>query len=175
MRKMFYLASLCFALSACGGDSGSNAPVQTAEAESLSESKPEPISPAHYYSLKDGLEYGYEQVISHDAANQGQAANHVLMLRYSGSKDGKHQLFNSENGLSQVIECEGDCSFIKMMIFSGGQMLKKEVIKGGNHSIAALALEDAKNGKLEQYIHESKGKKYHVWFTDKGRKLEEIK
>lgn len=178
MKKYICLLALSLGLVACEKDDSAPKTAQESTGTQTTgavESVVSDLVLPHNYSLKDGLEYGYELAISQDAAESGQAASSILMFRYSGNKDGKVQLFGDEGGVITTAECEGNCDFIKVMTFMGNQMLSKEMIKGGGISVASLALDDARNGKLEQYVHEEKGKKYHVWYTEKGRKLEEIK
>ena len=183
-----YLCILTLAtLAACGQPSNetaapAQAPAteqnQTAEASEAQEAQaPAQESPAvkaHGYGIKDGLEYGYETAISDNDAKAGQVANKVMMMRYSGEKDGKYQVHAKDGAATTVIECDKQCDYIKTMVFIDNQMMQKEMMKGGNGSIASIALADAINGQLEPYVEESKGKKYHIWYSEKGKSREEV-
>ena len=181
-----YLCILALAaLAACGQPSNeAAAPAtqppateqnQTAEAsEAQAPAQENPANRAHGYAIKDGMEYGYETAISDDDAKAGQVANKVMMMRYAGEKDGKYQVHAKDGAATTVIECDKQCDYIKTMAFVDNQLVQKEMMKGGNGSIASIALADAINGQLEPFIEESKGKKYHVWYTEKGKSREEV-
>ena len=180
-----YLSILALAaLAACGQPSNetaapAQAPAteqnQTAEAqEAQAPVQEKPATKAHGYGIKDGNEYGYESAISEDDAKAGQVANKVMMMRYSGEKDGKYQVHSKDGSATLVLECDKQCDYIKTMVFVDNQMMQKEMLKGGNGSIASIALADAINGQLEPYVEESKGKKYHIWYSEKGKSREEV-
>lgn len=129
----------------------------------------EAMSAEHFYSMKDGMEYGYEHALSEDDQQKGQAAAQLTMFKYAGEKDGKYQAYVKANGATQVIECDKECKYIKIMIFIGNEHAKTERIAGGNGSIASSVMADAIGGQLEQAVLTSKAdksKKSHVWFSE---------
>ncbi|MFC3874855.1 hypothetical protein [Neisseria musculi] len=167
--KKYLVLLVAVAVAAC-----SQSDTQTPQEEILKQEKQSTI-PDHFYSLQDGQEYGYESAISQDQANAGQAASNIIMIRFAGEKDGKYQIYGKENQVYSVFECDKNCQFIKSMVFVDNQLIRKEMLKGGNDSVASFAFMDAINGKLEKSVEESKGKKYHIWFTEKGKQRTEIK
>ena len=184
MKQYLCILSL-LALAACGQPSAEKTapepaptqqqPTETAEASEVQEPvKVESTAKEHHYAIKDGMEYGYESAISDDDAKAGQVANKVMMMRYAGEKDGKYQVHAKDGAATMVIECDKQCDYIKTMMFVDNQMMQKEMLKGGNGSLASIALSDAINGQLEPFVEESKGKKYHVWYTEKGKSREEV-
>jgi hypothetical protein len=119
--------------------------------------------------MRDGNEYGYERAISQDEQNQGQATNQLLMVKYAGQKDGKHQVYVQDKQTFGVFECSAQCDYIKGMTFLGNEHIKTERMKGGPESVAGAALADAINGKLEQAKvakKSDKSKKMHIWFSE---------
>ena len=129
-----------------------------------------PVKVEHHYSLKDGYEYGYEQAISQDAADSGQAASTLLMFKYAGTKDGVYQAYTKEaSGAISVLQCNNPCDFLKIMVFYDGEHLKTERMKATEGTIGWSVISDAINGQLEQYVGENKstGQKLNVWFTEK--------
>lgn len=137
----------------------------------------EAVVEKHNYVVKDGLEYGYESELSQNDKDQGKVANTVLMFRFAGEKDGRYQVYIKQGDLSEVAECEKPCDYIKIMRFSGNVMIDKEMVSGRNQSIGRMALDDAINGYMEQFVGTpTRGgtKPYHVWFTEQGRILEPV-
>ncbi|MDD4930484.1 MAG: hypothetical protein PHP85_14605 [Gallionella sp.] len=124
---------------------------------------------SHNYSLKDGVEYGYERAVSVEEANKGQAAASLLMAKFVGIQDGKYQVMaavGSSPNTVVVVECTNPCEFIKNMVYYQGQMVSSQRIRVTPDLIAWLMLEDAINGHLEQYIKETNGKKFFLWFDE---------
>lgn len=175
-----YVLLAGLALAGCGGEqqpvptSQNSAAPQAPEAASPAVApEPQPAAPPaveHFYSLKDGTEYGYQHAISEEQEKQGQVAEQITMFQFAGEKDGKYQVFAKEKSFYQVVECDKECKFIKVMTFAAGQHVNTERIAGGNGSIASIALQDAINGQLEQTVITSKanGSKNHVWFTEEN-------
>ena len=130
----------------------------------------------HYYSLKDGLEYGYEQAVSLDAQNAGQVAGTLMMFKFAGENGGFYQAYNKDtSGAITVAECANPCEFIKVMMFYNGEHVNTERMRATEGTIGWLVMADAINGKLEQYQIDKNGKKYTVWFDEKkGPKTTEI-
>ncbi len=173
MKKSTLFISLFAAgvLLGCGEAKTEAAKPAAQSTETVSEA-PEAAAPAksdHYYSMRDGDEYGYERAISQDEQNQGQAANQLLMVKYAGQKDGKYQVYVQDKQTFGVFECSAQCDYIKSMTFFGKEHIKTERMKGGPESVAGAALTDAINGKLEQAKvakKSDKSKKMHIWFSE---------
>jgi hypothetical protein len=164
MKKHLMLV-LCLIVSACSsGESGKVD--QQAKASAGAEAAP---VVEHYYSLKDGYEYGYEQGISVDQENSGQVAPTLAMFKYSGKKDGVHQVYMKNNKyMSTVVECADPCEYIKVMGYMRGEgAVSTERIKAVPGSLAYGVIYDAINGKLEQFVGERDGKKYTLWLGEK--------
>jgi len=127
------------------------------------------LAPAvgHLYALKDGLEYGYEQGISEEAAKRGQLASELLMVRYAGERDGKHQAWFSAGASSAALECTNPCEFIKVINLFNGEPAGVERIRSVVGSIGWSVMTDAINGKLERYIESKKGQTVGYWVDDK--------
>ena len=130
----------------------------------------------HYYSMKDGYEYGYEQAISQDAADSGQVATSLLMFKFVGEKDGNYQVFSKNAGdVITLLQCSNPCEYIKVMTFLGNEHLTTERVKAVEGSIGWSVLSDAINGKLEKYIANKNDKKFTIWFDEKvGSKIRDI-
>lgn len=184
MKKSTLIISLFTAVALLGcGESKTETPKQTNQSvETATPGAPpeqaSPVKPDHFYSMRDGNEYGYERAISNEEQNQGQAANKLLMLKFAGQKDGKYQVYTQDKQTFGVFECSAPCDYIKTMVFFGKEHIKTERIKGGTGSIAGAALTDAINGKLEQAKvtrRSDKSKKVHIWFNeDSGVELTPI-
>lgn len=122
----------------------------------------------HYYSLKDGFEYGYEPAVSLDAQNAGQVAGTLMMFKFAGESNGFYQAYNKDtSGAITVAECANPCEFIKVMVFYNGVHVNTERMRATDGTIGWLVMSDAINGKLEQYQMDKNGKKYSVWFDEK--------
>ena len=151
-----------------GCDSGQNT-----QQASAGENPPAEIAPAapkidHWYSMKDGYQYGYEQGISQNQQNAGQVAAPLAMFKYAGQKDGKYQTYMQDDasGAIVVAECSNPCDFMKTMTFLQGELVKTDHMKAAEGSIGWEVMADAINGKLEQYVANNHGKKMHVWFDE---------
>jgi len=142
---------------------------QQVQAESIPQAETVNQSPLldHNYAMKDGNQYGYARAISAEEANNGQVAEQLMMFKFSGSRDGTFQVFTETDGPISTLECEKPCEFMKAMVFYQGKHIKTERFRAAEGSIGALALSDAINGKLEQYVSEKKGKSVNVWFDEK--------
>jgi hypothetical protein len=124
--------------------------------------------PEHYYSMRDGYQYGYEMAVSADDINRGQAAKELLMFKYVGEHNGLYQVFTKVNEMVvSVMECSNPCEFIKTMIFIQGGKTQIQRMRSVEGTIGNLVLKDAINGNLEQYIAEKKGSKFTIWFDEK--------
>ncbi len=130
----------------------------------------------HHYSLKDGLEYGYEQAVSLDAQNAGQVAGKLMMFKFAGENGGLYQAYSKDaSGAITVAECANPCEFIKVMVFYDGEHINTERMRATEGTIGWHVMADAINGKMEQYQIDKNGKKYTVWFDEKkGPKTTEI-
>lgn len=145
--------------------------IQTTESVPPKELEAEVAAPVidHNYSMKDGYEYGYEQAVSADAENAGQVATELLMFKYAGKKDGMHQVYVKNNAyMTSIIECAEPCEFMKIIQhIKGSSTANTQRLRAVPGSVGYGVIEDAINGKLEQFIGEKDGKKYTIWFTEK--------
>lgn len=160
MKFLFMMLSIGLVLAACGNNEQS-APAATAEIV------PDVPEVDHYYSLKDGYEYGYEQGISEEDAKRGQLVNNLLMFRYAGQRDGMHQVYMTSGQEVAVFECSNPCEFMKAISFWGDQPVKMERMRATPGSIGWSVMTDAINGKLDTYTTEQNGRRVNVWFHDK--------
>ncbi len=178
MKRYFWMALLGTLLMGCGKESP-----QTQSSPEVVAVAPEPMpdpvlrAPDHFYTMRDGFEYGYERTLSSNEINNGQAATTLVMIRYAGNKNGKHQIYNEDNGVFSVFECSVPCEFVKSMVFVDGEHVRTERMRAAG-TIAEAALLDAQNGKLEQAERKRKSqpnKSYHLWFDeDNGPQLTPI-
>lgn len=169
MKKIILGTFALLLLAGCGSKE-SAAPQQAAQEPAPAEIQQAPSKPDHNYAMKDGLEYGYEPALSADAQNAGQAASKLMMFKYAGEKDGKHQVYFKDGPNLIVAECSNPCDFVKTMQFFQQAHIKTERLRAAPELLIWLVLEDAMNGKLEQYHPTRDGKKYNVWFTEEGPK-----
>ena len=163
MKKLILAIAVMLALVGCD-DNSNKAPEKLA-----AEIAQEVPKADHYYSIKDGYEYGYEQAISQNSLNAGQIASALIMFKYAGEKNGVYQAFSNEaTGATTVLQCNNPCDFIKVMVFLDGEHIKTERVKAVAGSIGWTVMSDAINGKLEQYIRMNKqtNKKVNVWFAE---------
>lgn len=130
----------------------------------------QPREAQHYYSMRDGNEYGYEMALSQDAINQGQVAPTMAMFRYHGSRDGKFQASTTESGdVTTTLECSNPCEFMKIIVSSKSLgHIKTERMRAAEGAVGWYVMQDAINGKMEQYIGQRNGKKYTVWVEESG-------
>lgn len=158
MKKLIAVVLVGVMLNGCGNKESAQAKI---------------IEPApkldHGYSMKDGYEYGYEQAISADQQNAGQAATTLMMFKYVGQKNGMHQAYSKgADGAITVAQCSNPCDFIKVMVFYQGEYLRTERMKATDGTVGWMVMADAINGKLEQYVADRNGKKMHIWFDEKN-------
>lgn len=131
---------------------------------------PAPPVRQNNYSFKDGYEYGYERVLSEQEKNNGLGTSPLVVFKYAGHRDDKYQVYVKDKnvrGAVTVLECSNPCEFIKAMTFYNGEMLKKEHLRATSKTIGWLALEDAINGRLEQYVTEKNNRKVTISFDEK--------
>lgn len=164
MKRVVPAVLLSLMLSACGsGDT--NSPT-TAVAPAAEPQKP--AIPEHYYSLRDGFEYGYEQAVSESASKQGQVASKILMFKYLGERDGVLQFYSKDGDMLVVVQCERPCEFIKQMVFYDGSLQRKEMLRAAQGSIAWALSQDGMNGHLKKFQKERDGKLKEVWFDEQN-------
>lgn len=164
MKKLFVMIASVAILSGCGDS-------KTADVS------PPSKTPDHHYAMKDGDEYGYQQGISENDLKSGQHAKSLLMIRYLGQRNGVYQTYMNLNDVgSAVMECTNPCQFLKTMTFVGNTFVSKDRIPVAPGILGQEIMEDAINGKLEQYVQEKNGKRFSLWFDEKsGVKRTEIK
>lgn len=169
MKTITAALAVCAAIVGCGPqdaqkqssvEAGPNAAIQA----------PAPSVKQNNYSFKDGYEYGYERELSEQEKNNGVGTSPLVILKYAGHHDDKYQVYIKEaavRGAVTVLECSSPCEFIKAMTFYNGQMLRKEHLRATPKTIGWLALEDAINGRLEQYVTEKNNRKVTISFDEK--------
>ena len=165
MKVLFYALVIAAFLSSCGSE---KTPAQKAEASTTPAAVPAP--PPRYFSLQDGLEYGYEQAVSQDAKSKGQIASKVVMFKFLGERDGVLQFHTRDGDFHSVLQCERPCEFVKQMYFFSGKLQKKDHIRAVEGSIAWALTRDAMNGYLKRYAKEREGKLNELWFDESGPK-----
>lgn len=163
--KKFALMLVVFALAGCGD---STAPSSATQAEAA---LVEPLPAAHYYSLEDGTEYGYEPAISQNDQESGMVAKSMVMFRYAGQRDGKHQVYAKDGSNMTVIECANPCEFMKLMSFYDGEFVNKELIRAKEGSMGWSAISDGINGFMKPTVKVKNGKSIRLWFDEAGAHL----
>jgi len=171
--RFIFVAAACVSL--LFGCSKSDAPQQSekldfsSQSDPISEAPPAKLpAPMHNYSLKDGLEYGYEPAITPEDKQNGKLVNPLMMFKYAGEKDGAYQVFMSSNNETNVIECSENCEFMKIMTFRGNRHVGTDRMRRQDGSIGSMVLADAIDGFLQQFKQESQGHYFTVWWTEKG-------
>lgn len=159
MKRIALIGIIAILLAGCGNTSNDT---QAQQAEIV----PEQPKIDHYYSLKDGFEYGYEQAVSQNALQDGQAVESLLMFKYAGAKDGKYQVYTRDGATFEVLECNNPCEFMKIMVFFNGKHISTERMRATEGTIGWLVMADAINGKLEQFVGERNGNQHYVWFDE---------
>lgn len=168
MKGTFFLALAIIGLTACGESQQQAASVAKPVEAQIVEA-PQAVEPEvdHYYSLKDGLQYGYETALSQDQIAAGQMANTLTMFKYAGEKDGVYQVYTEDAGnIVTTIQCTNPCDFMKIMVFSTSELISTERLKATEGTIGWLVMADAINGKLEKYQGKAGSKMMHVWFDE---------
>jgi hypothetical protein len=172
MKKLGAVIIIGLMLSGCGNETKTQTQAEIPVAQATAPA----IVRNHNYSLKDGLSYGYERMVTVDETNNGQAASSLLMAKFAGKREGKYQVFMDDDQSTDtfiVIECTASCDFLKSMLFYQGQYVRSERIRAAPGTIGWMMLEDAINGDLEQYESEDGGKKYSIWFDEKKGIIEQ--
>ena len=117
------------------------------------------------------MEYGYASAISADQKNKGQVATKILMFKYAGERDGKHQVHTTDGIHFSAIECSSPCEVMKIMDFIDKDYLRGTVrvdrIKNQPGSVANSVMEDAIAGKLRQYGIGRDKQRFQVWVDEK--------
>lgn len=166
-KQSLLIAVLSASLYGCG--SGENAAQKAAEAATPAPvvQPVKPPVPSRFYTLQDGLEYGYEQAVSADDKNKGQVASKILMFKYLGERGDVMQFHARQGEINIVFECQRPCEFIKQMMFIDGVMRHKEHMRAIEGSIAWALTQDAMNGYLKPYEKERAGKISSLWIDEK--------
>lgn len=162
MMGTVFLALAFIGLTACGQSQQqtSTAPAPVAEIVEA------PVAD-HYYSMKEGLQYGYETALSEDQRAAGQMANTLTMFKYAGEKDGVYQVYTEESGnVFTSIQCTNPCDFMKIMMFADHELISTERLKATEGTIGWLVMADAINGKLERYQGKAGNEMMNVWFDE---------
>lgn len=162
MKKLMIVVAMLM-LAGCEQES------QTKTATSAAQAVAQAPIKTHNYSLKEGYEYGYERAVSVEQANKGQVASSLMMAKFAGQRNGKYQVYATADespGAVIVAECSNPCEFMKVMVFFRGEHINTQRMRVAPEIIGWMMLEDAINGKLDQYVAERNGKKMHIWFDE---------
>lgn len=138
--------------------------------------RPAPVAaqskPAHHYQIREGMDFGYSEAISEQAQKSGQVAAKVTMFRYAGQRDGRHQVHTSDGTTFTAIECATPCEVLKIMSFIDQPYLRHTVhverYRNEPGSVANAVLDDALNGRLNQYGMERGKQRFQVWVDEKN-------
>lgn len=112
-----------------------------------------PLPPKdHYYSMRDGQQYGYEQSLSAIDKAQGVAAKPLTMIHYLGLQDNTHQMaFGNPSAPVEIAECSKPCDFVKIRRSPPQSFSESpETIRAEKGTILWAIMHDAMNGKLER-------------------------
>lgn len=127
----------------------------SAQPETASQAPPPPVkavSMTPYYSIVDGYEYGYKPALSDVDLQEGQGTKALVMIKFLGARDGRLQLaIDTGRSLRQVMDCARPCDIVRVRVFSGGRMLRKEFLTMEPNTIMQLAFADASKGLLKPY------------------------
>lgn len=128
----------------------------------------------HNYEFRDGMDYGYKRALSADQVAAGQATASLVMFRYAGERDGKHQVHSSDGNVFTALECERPCRVIKVLSFVDADYLRDNVrverLEYQPGTIAASVMDDAFAGRLNQYGMSRGNKAFQVWVDERGRR-----
>lgn len=171
MRQLLLVLLAMFLLVGCNKPAPSSDMPSVPQTPAVKAPAPIPVpqKSSHFYTMRDGYEYGYERQLSVNEANSGQAATTLIMLQYAGEKNGKFQVYHEEKGVFSVFECAEPCEFIKSMVFYNGHLVKTERMRATG-TIAEAALMDARGGMLDQAIRARDSqptKRFNIWFDEK--------
>jgi hypothetical protein len=158
----FIVPVLALLLQGCNNSPSDNAP-----AVSIAPPKPD-----HYYEVVEDMAYGYTAALSLEDKQRGVAAPKVLMFRYAGMRDGKHQVHQSDGMRFTAIECSNPCEVLKIMTFIDQDYLRSQVhverMKNMPGSIANRVFEDALKGKLKTYGIGRGKNNFQPWVDEKA-------
>jgi hypothetical protein len=167
MRNISILVSVaCLGVLLAGCGDKADATQQTKTAQPIEQQLPK-----HFYALKDGIEYGYEQALSEQDRNEGRAAKSLLMFSYLGRKGDIYQVMLKENNIRTVAECSMPCEYAKVYTFLDTQFLKKDTLRISPQVIVASVLADAMQGNLEQMTGMQSGVKTTFWVDGEKKRL----
>lgn len=126
----------------------------------------------HHYAMKEGDEYGYEPVVSGEAAMRGESVASLVMYSYLGRKGNTLELMIHSENIRVVAECTLPCEFVKLHSFVGDRYIKREIVRLNPSSVMFGAFDDAANGRLEQMLGEQRGQKITFWVDGEKRQLQ---
>jgi hypothetical protein len=137
-----------------------------------------PSPKLHNYEVKDGMDYGYTRALSDAERNAGKAAPSVIMFRYAGERDGRHQVHASDGTTFTALECERPCRVIKSMSFVDADYLRDKVhverLTYQSGTVAAAVFDDVFAGQLRQYGVARGTKSYQVWVDERAGRREHL-
>lgn len=125
----------------------------------------------HNYDVVDGIQYGYTMALSDVQRQAGQVGNQVFMVAYAGERNGVFQVHAEQNGVLLAFECSRPCDVVKAMTVIDRDDLRDQVrveyVKNVPGMLAALALDDAMNGRLKPYVEYDGPRRWAVWVDAK--------
>lgn len=162
-----FLCALIIFLTSCGQKTNVSSPQLESDHS---------FSKQHYYSLKEGNSYGYEKELTEHDRQSGVMAKSLVMFKYSGSKEGIHQVY-SDDQLTKtliVIECSDPCEFLKILTYyNGSESPIIERMRTAEGTIGFSVMSDAISGNLEPVYKVKDGIKHRIWLTDHGTMMEQ--
>lgn len=124
----------------------------------------------HNYDLKEGIDYGYTVLITDEQRKAGKAGAEILMVSYAGQRDGKYQVHERRANMLTAYECASPCEIVKIISAIDADGLRgttsTERLRASPNMIAALALQDAMNGKLEPYAEYQGKRRFELWVDE---------
>lgn len=163
MKKAIWVL-MVLALAGCGEKAGTAA----VSSEPAAAEVVQPVKAEHYYSMKDGFEYGYEKALSQNDIESGKASSELLFFKYAGERNGIYQAYLKDGQIITTLECANPCEFLKVMVFADGEFYSKERMRATEGVLGWHVMADAINGYMEQYIAKKDGKQFNIWFSEES-------
>lgn len=161
----------CMALAVAGCGDNKAGPAASSAAAPVANESPVRVMPTHFYTVKDGSEYGYEQAISEADRQQGKAAASLMMFSYLGRKGDTYQVMLKVDEVRTIAECTKPCEFAKIYTFVGNQFANKEMLKLAPTAIVTTVFADAINNQLDPLLGEQKSTPVTFWVDGERKRL----
>lgn len=152
----YHLASLC--ISSPAQPPQDMASAQISQIPQLSPDDPNlkaaaaSAKPMHFYTMREGTEYGYEQAISDDEKRSGVSSKPLLLAHYLGKKDGEVTVIVATNNYDySYVSCRHPCEFLHIKEFNRGMFAGEERLKNTFGSVIYDIMQDAMSGQLKLY------------------------